>query len=148
MSCSCTQFPHSLRLDHHSAVSHKSRWQWVQWPPLVLCFDARETWPHTVVEPPSATAIRDTTTIVLIVVAVDCWEFHSVMVVDAEITVTIPVTFVVEWVSRVSTVSRHFQSIFGVQFVADLKWPVLGRVPEFCGPFLYLHSQSVRLVAG
>ena len=84
----------------------------------------------------------------LIIVLVVCREFHAVLIVIAIPTITILAAFKLERVAGVSAVSRHFQSIFVVELVADLERPVLGRVPEIRWPFLYFNSQAVRLRTG
>ena len=43
------------------------------------------------------------------------------MEVVTEKSITIPVIFILERVAGVSTVSRHFQSIFVVELVTDLE---------------------------
>jgi len=67
------------------------------------------------------------------------------VVIDAKISVAIPVVLPLQRVAGVSAVSGHVQSVFVVELVTDLERPVLGRVPEIRRPFLYFHPQSIGL---
>jgi len=112
----------SLWSDHHSTINNVSKT-----PPHVIGLVASETRPVAVVVPPAPTATWGTVLRrVFVVVLVEGREFHSVVKVDAEITISIVVAFVVERVAGVSAVAGHFQSIFVAEFIADLERPVLG----------------------
>ena len=112
----------SLWSDHHSTISDVSKTI-----PRVMGLGASETCIEAPLVPPAPTASWGTvTTRVSIVVLVEGREIHSVVTVEAEITISIPVAFVVERVAGVSAVAGHFQSIFVVEFIADLERPVLG----------------------
>jgi len=57
-------------------------------------------------------------------------------------------TCVLEGVTGISAVASHFQSILSVDLIANLEWPVLGRIPELGLLLLNFHPQSVRLETG
>jgi len=89
---------------------------------------ARETCCGTVLEPPSTDVTRILGTVasrIFIVVLIERGEFHAVMV-----PVVSRVLSILERVAGVSTVASHFQSIFVVDLVSDLKRPVLVTDPE------------------
>jgi len=75
------------------------------------------------VVPPTAMAYRSTAPTGLL--PVECRKSPPVIVVVAETSVAIDVTFILERVAGVSTVPSHFQLILGVELIADLERPVL-----------------------
>ena len=112
----------SLRFNHHSAVENVEAGQW---SPLVIRSVARCTSPEATLEPPTPTASWRTGARTQIIVLIECRKHHAVVEVDTEHAITLPVAVILEWVTSISTVSRHFQAVFVAGFVTDLKSPVL-----------------------
>jgi len=55
-----------------------------------------------------------------------CRKRHPVVVVEAKLSITNPVTLILERITGVSAISGHFQAILVVEPITDLERPVLG----------------------
>jgi len=112
-----------LRFNHHSAVDKLVA---RQRSPCVINRVARQTSHEAIVKPPSTATYGAVSTIVVIVVIVlvECRKFHPVVTHAGTVileTVNNIVAFILQRVAGVSTVSRHFQSVFVVELVTDLE---------------------------
>jgi len=105
-----------LWFDHHPTVHNLSHGL-----PLVISKAAGQASPLATIIPPTTSTVKECTiwTIKIIVVVIG-GEFHTVVIVAAKTSVTV-ITFILERVSGVSTVSSHFQSIFVVELITNLE---------------------------